>query len=95
MAMEKEDQRRFGRWRQPEKAELTIGDGPPIPCTVLDLSAGGVKIATSAGPGEAPAVGAVVSLAFDDLPPFQARVERREGDAIGLSFIGRPQYVFR
>ncbi len=88
---ESKDQRRFARWKQPEKAEITIGGGAPAACTVLDFSPGGLRLTTRAPLAE----GMAVTLTLDDLPPFKARVVYVDGECYGVAFADGLQYVFR
>ncbi|MCP5368793.1 MAG: PilZ domain-containing protein [Hyphomicrobiales bacterium] len=82
--------RAYARWLIGEAGTVRVGDAA-VPCTVVNVSAGGMLLRTAAR-GEA---GDRVAVALAGLLPFDARVVRTGDGEMAVAFDGGPQYVFR
>jgi c-di-GMP-binding flagellar brake protein YcgR len=70
-------------------AELRVAGSPePVPATLVNLSAGGMRVQLDPGEGRRVADGELVDTHLGpDRIAVQARVVNRDGDQIGLQFL--------
>ncbi|HYM17488.1 MAG TPA: PilZ domain-containing protein [Micropepsaceae bacterium] len=76
------------RYRANWPAELKCG-GSRIPCTVLEISAGGASIKIGSIPTEGPQLWLVI----DRMPPISAVLAWREKERVGLRFADEQEWV--
>ena len=81
------DDRRGGSRQSKVRAAITLFDGPlsPIPCVLINLSAGGARLNVMS-PGDLPDE-FLLTVEADDLK-HKCQVVWRKGDEVGVRFVG-------
>lgn len=84
------DRRDMPRWEMAEEA-LLQSDDRRHPCTVLDISASGVKLRHDT----TLAIDEELSLRLHGILPLHLRIVRVQPDFVAATFVDGPHYLFR
>ena len=76
------------RWKTSWKAELQASE-TNVSCVVVNISSRGAGLNVS----DAPVEGSIISLTLEDCQPIEARIVWRKGNAAGVCFVERQQWV--